>query len=138
MLRFFNKRIHNRKGFTLIELIVVIAILAILALIAIPRLSAFTKTARIEADARSADLIEKAIQTGIASQKITIATKTFTWDEDGTTGKGEITGGGSTAEAQWVEDHLDAGLKKPQATTAVNFAVAATTGEVTITGLATE
>jgi type IV pilus assembly protein PilA len=52
----------NRKGFTLVELIVVIAILAILAAIAIPRLSAFTNDAQIAADQATAATIYKAAQ----------------------------------------------------------------------------
>ncbi|RQD70669.1 MAG: type II secretion system protein [Tindallia sp. MSAO_Bac2] len=44
-MQFFAKRMKNRKGFTLIELIVVIAILGILAVIAVPRLLGFTSRA---------------------------------------------------------------------------------------------
>jgi len=57
MLRFFNKRIHNRKGFTLIELIVVIAILGILALIAIPRFAGFTDKAKLANDNQYAAIV---------------------------------------------------------------------------------
>lgn len=62
MLRFFNKRIHNRKGFTLIELIVVIAILGILAVIAIPRFGVIQKRAAWDADNASITNIAHAAQ----------------------------------------------------------------------------
>lgn len=55
MLRFFNKRIHNRKGFTLIELIVVIAIMGILAVIAVPRFLDIQARAAINSDAAAAE-----------------------------------------------------------------------------------
>lgn len=41
-----NKKLNNRKGFTLIELIVVIAILGILAAVLVPQLGGFTDKAK--------------------------------------------------------------------------------------------
>lgn len=60
MLQFFY-RARNKKGFTLIELIIVIAILAILALIAIPQYTAYRDQAAISADNATAKMIYDAI-----------------------------------------------------------------------------
>lgn len=61
MKKMYNM-INNRKGFTLIELIVVIAILAILASIAIPRFSGVQDNAKDRADKASAKAIQSAIR----------------------------------------------------------------------------
>lgn len=64
----------NRKGFTLIELIVVIAILGILALIAIPRLGGFTESAKIAADEQLEVQIKNAILIAVASGELKAGT----------------------------------------------------------------
>ncbi|OGO77572.1 MAG: hypothetical protein A2Y23_15775 [Clostridiales bacterium GWB2_37_7] len=56
------KMMNNRKGFTLIELIVVIAILGILATIAVPRLTGFTEKANIAADEQLVALVNNSLK----------------------------------------------------------------------------
>ncbi|WP_425448624.1 type II secretion system protein [Dethiothermospora halolimnae] len=73
-----SKKINNKKGFTLIELIVVIAILGILAAIAIPRLGGFRDSASSAADEATAATIANAItlhyaNIGAPSKKVDVA-----------------------------------------------------------------
>lgn len=57
----------KKKGFTLIELIVVIAILGILALIAIPRLAGFSDKAKQADDKEYGNIMAHSLQTLVAS-----------------------------------------------------------------------
>ncbi|SHI69102.1 MSHA pilin protein MshA [Dethiosulfatibacter aminovorans DSM 17477] len=71
MFKWINK-LKNKKGFTLIELIVVLAVLGIIALIAIPRFLSVQEQAKIDADYGTAAGIAKAaelyyVQAGTAS-----------------------------------------------------------------------
>ncbi len=63
MLSTLKQRLKNRKGFTLIELIVVIAIIAILAAVLIPRFAGFTD----RADKSAAQSTARTIATAYAS-----------------------------------------------------------------------
>ena len=59
---------EKKKGFTLIELIVVIAILAVLALIIVPKITGYVanaKSARVQADAK---IVQQAIEVYNANQ----------------------------------------------------------------------
>ncbi len=66
-----NKNILNKKGFTLVELIIVIAVMAILAAIVIPRMSGITTTFKEKADERVAAQIAREVQVMIQTGVIT-------------------------------------------------------------------
>ena len=71
-----KKLLKNRKGFTLIELIVVIVIIGILAAIVIPRLSGFQSTARYKADIATAKTIATASVTYMSANDLLIVDET--------------------------------------------------------------
>lgn len=76
-----NKK--KKKGFTLIELIIVIAIIAILAAIAIPKFGEVRKNAALNSDVANAKTIANAVTTLIAEDKLTTASP-ITIDKDST------------------------------------------------------
>ncbi|MDS0525690.1 prepilin-type N-terminal cleavage/methylation domain-containing protein [Clostridium sp. SHJSY1] len=72
----------KKKGFTLIELIIVIAIIAILAAIAVPKFSQITKNANVKADVASAKTIHQAASQALAEDPATKADNITTKTKD--------------------------------------------------------
>jgi len=73
MSKIINK-LKNRKGFTLVELIVVIAVLGIIMAIAVPRYLGVQAAAKIEADKTTIGTIAKAAELYFLQEKITATT----------------------------------------------------------------
>lgn len=71
MIKKFDKK---KKGFTLIELIIVIAIIAILAAIAIPKFATIRHNANVSTDISNAKNIHSIVAQGIANEKISTTT----------------------------------------------------------------
>ncbi|AOY77045.1 prepilin-type N-terminal cleavage/methylation domain-containing protein [Clostridium formicaceticum] len=72
MIQYLCTKVRNKKGFTLIELIVVIAILGILAGIAVPRFTNVGDSAKISADEATARTIVGAVNLAIAAGDLVI------------------------------------------------------------------
>ena len=64
-----NELMKKKKGFTLVELIIVIAIIAVLAVVAIPKFGAVKKDANISADKANAKIIATAVASAVTDGK---------------------------------------------------------------------
>ena len=68
--KFMSKKRNKKRGFTLIELIIVIAIIAILAAIAVPAFGQIREKANVSADLGNARTIYSVITAGVADESI--------------------------------------------------------------------
>lgn len=62
MIKKINKLLRNKKGFTLIELIVVIAVLGIISALAVPKFVNIQDDAKASVDAQNLKLIQNAVE----------------------------------------------------------------------------
>ena len=69
LLKKKNELTKKKKGFTLVELIIVIAIIAVLAAVAIPKLNSVKKNSNVSADKANAKIIATAVSTAIANEE---------------------------------------------------------------------
>lgn len=87
MFKKLQAKLRNKKGFTLVELLIVIAVLGIIAAIAVPRFTGVLSGVKDKADVRAAELFAKEVEAEFMVEKWFGATdteKTITKLADGT------------------------------------------------------
>ncbi len=116
------KRGNNKKkkGFTLIELIIVLAVMAIIALIAIPNFAAVRDNSKVKADKQSCETIERTVLMLVSDETIT-GQDTFNLKFSSTPGStdlpasdGKIKGSNKKTAKEIVDEALKE-VKAPQA-----------------------
>lgn len=67
-----SKNKLRRKGFSLIELIIVLAVMAVLALIAIPNFNAVMENSKVKADIQTCEAIKRTVEILLLDESIKI------------------------------------------------------------------
>lgn len=106
----------KKKGFTLIELIIVLAVMAIIALIAIPNFTAVRDNSKLKADKQSCETIKRTVLMLVSDETITgNGDAVITFDSAGVvaTMPDTIKGSNSISAKDIVEEALKE-VKAPQ------------------------
>ncbi len=106
----------NKKGFTLIELIIVLAVMAIIALIAIPNFSAVRENSKTKADKQSCETIERTVLMLVSDETIkTSGTAVVSFDADNKISTVTNKGGSSIGDTELDQIKIAlSSVKKPQ------------------------
>ena len=93
MLKLFNRKKKDNKGFTLVELVVVVAILALLVGLLAPQYTKYVEKSRKSADVSNMDEMVKAVQVyaAVPDGDLPAATYTITIGSDTTKSTVKIT-----------------------------------------------
>lgn len=110
MIQKMRKKLGCKKGFTLIELIVVIAILGILALIAIPQVTGIQERAREQADIANAKTIANQVAVLFAQGQIVDGTYSTVSTASGAQSDPELT---TALRGTWPTTQATAGGTNP-------------------------
>ncbi|HBL05359.1 MAG TPA: type II secretion system protein [Clostridium sp.] len=109
------KRANNKKkkGFTLIELIIVLAVMAIIALIAIPNFAAVRNNSKNKADLQSCETIKRTVLMLVSDETVIVKTGTTISFVPGTATAKNDTNELSEEEAGKIDEALKE-VKAPQ------------------------
>lgn len=139
MLKKLSNQKKKKKGFTLIELVIVMAILVVLAAVAIPNLTSVKTDAKKTADDTSKATIISTISTLVAADKIATPgngkVKKLVFDgsaiTEGTAGTGETLDALASGELKIVQDAFP---NVPKTSSGGSFtATISDAGKVTVT-----
>lgn len=135
MKELLTKERKKKKGFTLIELIIVLAIIAIIAAIAIPNFTKVRADSKVKADTQSAETIRRITLTLLADDELKPGDSvllTLGTDKKTTATKTAATPTGTATDADLKEYFNE--VKKPQQDGKTGYTVGiSATGEVTVT-----
>ena len=120
----------NKKGFTLIELIIVLAVMAIITLIAIPNFAAVRNNSKVKADLQSCETIKRTVLMLVSDETVTVKTGTTISFVPGTTTAKNDTNELSDEEAKKIDEALKE-VKAPQGNKTVTTEDPETQGEAT-------